>query len=432
VYFVAHAITHALPRNIRLLLTRDPNMKKFSRRSKARRQLFVEGLERRELLAGNVLVTLNNGSLTVTGDNASNFITIYQQTNGQFTIEGQDGEEFTGPTTGIVARSITVNLGAGDDAVTIAAQPVEAGEDLLPATLVLGATVNGGDGSDVIAVSVVGRRLGDEFVIPTTAITVDGGAPAPNSEASQDDIVSIENSSATLVTVRTGIGDDAVNLFNVLAVTLLVDTGVPTLPQGATDADQVNAQTVTAATATINLGLNSDDNSLVIDTALTGVLSAFGGNGVDLVAVTNTLTGLAGSIYTYGGADNLTLVGLQAGLTPADYQAAVDLIVERFGLDLSLLPFNLNNLIAALPALPGFLTVSTGDGADVVTADDLFSTMAIYIYLDGGDDQLSANDVEATFAWFFGGAGIDGRIVTNVDALSELELQFENILPDLN
>ena len=292
-------------------------------------------------------------------------------------------------------------------------------------------TVNGGDGSDVIAVSVVGRQLGTQFVIPTTAITIDGGAAAANSVALQDDIVSIENSSGGFVTVRTGVGDDAINLLNVLAVTLNVDAGAPTLPNGATDVDQVNATTVTAATATFNLGLNNDDNTLVLDTALTGLLTVNGGNGVDLVALTDVLAGLSGTISTYGGADNLTLIGLQAGLTPEDYQAAVDLIVESFGLNLALLPFNLNNLISLLPALPGFLTVSTGDGSDVVTADNLFSTLAIYIYLDAGDDQVAANNVEATLAWFFGGAGIDARVLTDLDALSELELQFENVLPPL-
>jgi hypothetical protein len=406
-------------------------MKKLSPSSKARRQLFVEGLERRELLAGNVLVTLTGGNLTVTGDANENFITIYQQTNGQFTIEGQGEEVFSGPTTGIIARSITVNLGAGDDAVTIAAQPVEVGQELLPASVVRGVTVNGGDGSDGIVVSVVGRQLGTQFVIPTTAITIDGGAPVSGSEALQDDVIAIENSSAGLVTVRTGVGDDTVNLSSVLAVTLNVDTGAVVLPQGATDLDQVNAFSVTAATATFNLGLNNEDNILVINNGLTGLLSIYGGNGVDTVAVGNTLAGLSGSIYTYGGADNLTIFNVQAGLTPEDYQAAVDLIVESFGLNLALLPFNLNALISVLPALPGFLTVSTGEGSDIVTADDLFSTMAIYIYLDGGDDQLSATGVEATFAWFFGGAGIDARVLTDIDALSELELQFENVLPPL-
>lgn len=394
----------------------------------AKRRLFIEGLERRELLAGNVLVEVTSGLLRVTGDANDNQITIFQQTNGQFTISGLDSEVFTGPTAGIVARNITVNLGAGDDSVVIAAQSVEESVDLLPASVLGTTTVNGGDGSDTISVSVIGRQAG-MLVLPALAISIDGGAPAAGSESPQDDAVLITNSSATLVTVRTGVGDDSIDLTNVLALTLNVESGGSTTTNGFTDTDLVSATNLTALTATVNLGQNSSGNFLSIDTGIFGTLTARGGNGVDNVNLANTLAGLSLSLSTYGGADIVNLSTVQTGLTSADYQDIANLVIEAFDINLSSLPFNLFTLISKLPSFPGSMTVSTGDGADIVTANDLYSTMAIYIYLDAGDDQLFANNVESDFfAWFFGGAGTDGRLITNVSALSELELQFESTL----
>lgn len=403
-------------------------MKKARKSGPANRRLFIEGLERRELLAGNVLVEVTSGLLKVTGDAAANHITIYQQTNGRFTVAGTDGEVFTGPTSNITARNITVNLGAGDDSVVIAAQPTEQGADLLPASVLGSTTVNGGDGSDTISISVIGRQAGT-LVLPALAINVDGGASATGSEALQDDAVLITNSSANLVTVRTGVGNDSIDLTNVMALTVNLDAGSATTTNGLTDTDLVSVTNVTALTAIVNLGLNNSDNFLSIDTGIFGSLLATGGNGVDNVNLSNTLAGLSLSLSTYGGADIVNLNTVQTGLTQADYQDLANLVIEAFGINVSTLPFNLFTLISTLPNLPGAMTVSTGDGADVVTANDLFSTMAIYIYLDAGDDQLFANNVESdVFAWFFGGAGTDGRLITNVSALSELELQFESTL----
>lgn len=391
----------------------------------ARRQLFLEGLERRELLAGNVLVEVTGGLLKVTGDAAANQITIYQQTNGRFDIAGLDGEEFTGPTTNILARNITVSLGAGDDSVVIAAQPIEGSEEVLPAS-VLGTTkVDGGDGSDMVTVAVIGRQV-NTFVLPSLALTVDGGIAAPATEL-QNDGVLITNTSAGILTVKTGVGDDLIDLSNVLALTLNVEAGPDNTT--ATDADIVSATNVTAFDGKFKLGVNNSANFLNVDTGLFGTLAATGGNGVDTVTLGGVTAGVSLSLATHGGADIVTLEDLQSGLTQADYQEMVNLVLGAFGINVSTLPLNLSALISVLPNFPGTMTISTGDGADFVVATNLYSTFALYIYLDGGDDSLVADNVESDFfAWFFGGADTDGRLLTNVDALSELELQFETVL----
>ena len=399
----------------------------MKRATAARRRFLFEPLERRELLA--VLVTVADGTLTVTGDDADNVITIYQQTDGRFTVTGV-AEEITGPTENIIARNIVVNLNGGDDFVTIAAQPLQDAVELLPAEVLGNTTVNAGDGSDDVVVSVVGMQA-DTFVLPALSIKIDGGAALTNNSAQRDSAV-IVNSSAALVSVKTGVGDDAIDLNNVIAVTLNVESGPASLPNGVSDLDLVDLTTVTAATAKIDLGKNSSGNNLTLNTGLFGLLTIDGGNGVDDVRIDDTLAGLSLSLSTYGGADIVNLNSVQSGLTQADYQNLLNLVVSSFGLDLSILPFDLADLIQYLPSLPGYTTISTGDGADVVTATDLSSTLAIYIYLDAGDDQLRVDGVDSVIAFFWGGAGTDGRLVTGVDALSELELQFENILAPVN
>ncbi|WP_254507486.1 hypothetical protein [Anatilimnocola floriformis] len=393
----------------------------------ARRRFLFESLERRELLAGNVLVSLNDGTLTVTGDAGSNEITIYQQADGRFTIAGLNEEVFTGPTEDILARNIVVNLGAGDDSLTIAAQPIEGAETVLPAEVLGNTTINAGDGSDDIVVSIVGMQAGT-FVLPALSIKIDGGEAITNNESTQRDSVVVLNSSAASVSVKTGVGDDVVDLNNVIAVTLTVEAGPATLPTGVSDLDIVDLTTVTAATAKIDLGKNNSGNNLTLDTGLFGLLKIDGSNGVDDVEIDDTLAGLSLTLSTYGGADVVGLNNVQSGLTQADYQNLLNLVVSSFGIDLSILPFDLADLIQYLPDLPGYTTISTGDGADVVTATNLTSTLAIYIYLDAGDDQLRVDGVDSVIAFFWGGAGTDGRLVTGVDALSELELQFESIL----
>ena len=52
------------------------------------RRLFVEGLEDRRLLAGDVTVTRSGADLYVTGDNLSNTISIESDGNGGVRVNG--------------------------------------------------------------------------------------------------------------------------------------------------------------------------------------------------------------------------------------------------------------------------------------------------------------------------------------------------------
>ncbi len=57
-------------------------------RMRLARRLFVEGLECRRLLAGDVTVTRSGADLVVTGDNLSNTISIESDGNGGVRVNG--------------------------------------------------------------------------------------------------------------------------------------------------------------------------------------------------------------------------------------------------------------------------------------------------------------------------------------------------------
>ena len=52
------------------------------------RQLRVENLEQRQMMAGDVAVEVVNGDLVITGDSQDNNISVYQVSNGDWVVSG--------------------------------------------------------------------------------------------------------------------------------------------------------------------------------------------------------------------------------------------------------------------------------------------------------------------------------------------------------
>lgn len=163
-----------------------------SLRRKSRSARF-EPLERRQMMAGDVTVSLSNGALLITGDVGANAIEI-SSSNGDIrvdgvldgngvatTINGGAGQTFSG-----VSGNVVIELGDGDDAVTVQ-------------TLFLGGAlvVNAGAGNDTVSLAV------DPGTVVSTARELifnmgDG-----------DDVVKIHNAYiATSVIVNGGAGVD--------------------------------------------------------------------------------------------------------------------------------------------------------------------------------------------------------------------------------
>jgi hypothetical protein len=407
-------------------------MLKFGQKNPVRnRRLFLENLESREVLAGNVAVTLSNGTLRVVGDNQANVISIVQQPNGRFNVIAEDGETITGPTTNLLVRNIRAEMRGGDDVLTIGGEGV--GGVPLPAQVLGSTRVYGGNGSDILNVNVVGRLAG-QYPIPAQEVVVEGDdLMTQYGDFNQDDTVTLTNTAAVTVTVNTQAGDDIVTLTNVLSLTTNVNTGVLFTLNGQTDDDFVAISNFVAGIANINVGTGSNvagANTVSIETALMGMLTVSGWEGRDTVQINEALAALSLTVYTYGGNDIVDISDVQTGLTQDDYQYLIETIIDEFDVDISWLPFDMADIIAFIPALPGSLSVYTGNGNDTVTVDNVLSTSWVWIFLEGGNDNLIATDVEANYAFFNGGAGTNGRFVANVDADLLQVLLFQKTLPN--
>jgi hypothetical protein len=94
------------------------------------RRLFVEGLEHRQVLAGDVLATMIGGNLMIRGDAADNGLHLTMQTDGSIEVSGVEAggsaTTINGSAEPFVANNVRhltrINLGAGDDALTIDTQ----------------------------------------------------------------------------------------------------------------------------------------------------------------------------------------------------------------------------------------------------------------------------------------------------------------------
>ena len=99
--------------------------------SRRTRRIRFERLESRQLLAGQVLVTVMNGDLVITGDTGDNSIEIAVQSPGQFQVSGRSGTEIvtsgdphatTALVTGIT-RDVLIDLKDGNDTALLHPDP---------------------------------------------------------------------------------------------------------------------------------------------------------------------------------------------------------------------------------------------------------------------------------------------------------------------
>lgn len=91
-----------------------------------RRRSFLEGLEARQVLSGVVGTELVDGTLTITGDDASNQIAIYAGAAGEVIVAGGADEEsetlvddLSEPVTFTGVTNIELEMAGGDDTVVV-------------------------------------------------------------------------------------------------------------------------------------------------------------------------------------------------------------------------------------------------------------------------------------------------------------------------
>ena len=168
-------------------------------------EFFVEKLETRQMMAGDVSVRVTNGNLVVTGDNQDNEIYVFQTDDQSYTLFGENGTRINGlsgmPFTG-VTNDLRMNLRNGDNKLAILG--MDAGDDV---------TIRTGRGNDTIILESVTIRSdlrirssrGDDTIFLMENVV--HGATHVNMAGGDDEFVS-HKSTFVQSTVNTGSGND--------------------------------------------------------------------------------------------------------------------------------------------------------------------------------------------------------------------------------
>jgi len=252
-----------------------------------------ERLETRELMAGNVTASVTSGSLNVTGDNAANMLQMTEVSGNRWEITGLAGTKINGKsqvTTGPVSQDVQVDLGGGNDNVTIQNGSVPHilnvfGDDgnnmttLHNVKVGYGLGVYGNDGNDTVVASNVNVQAIGGIYYSVFALGDGNNTVVANNLRARDmrvytgsgmDSVTVTNStlqSGSSLTLDTGDGRDAVSLSKVKTDTLSVDVGGGNM-------DSVTSVKSTAGTATF---ADTDGTNGII----AGVGNNFGSQTID-------------------------------------------------------------------------------------------------------------------------------------------------------
>lgn len=176
----------------------------------AKRSLKIESLEQKQMLAGDVVVNVVNGVLTLEGDELDNQVVVSSgEDPGTFVIRGLDGTQLVDgdadPTAELVVEGVRhglrAHLGEGDDVLRIA-----------NATIRGNVAINMGAGDDRVSIGTL-----PEVTEPTTteanALNVKLGANMLINLGAGNDTAVIDNTVARgSLNLSAGIGDDVVRL----------------------------------------------------------------------------------------------------------------------------------------------------------------------------------------------------------------------------
>src|SRR5262245_32472008 len=188
------------------------------------RKVGFESLEGRQMMAGNVLVSVSNGDLIVTGDTQENQIQIIQArqngvpTAGRYWIAPQNGTLINGQASGQyvnnVTRDMRINLGDANDRLTLSDGSSNS-NFIVPRDLI----IDMAGGADVVNVNKISVR--DDATITTgdgnDSVTFKGSVGA----------VSGVDGGANDLFIDTGARPDNVLLQNVFVRrNLTINTGI--------------------------------------------------------------------------------------------------------------------------------------------------------------------------------------------------------------
>ena len=302
---------------------------------KSLRKFGVESLERRELMAGDVIAALEGGLLVVEGDQFGNQIAIARTATGDVVVSGQNGTLINGlpavrfPRVELnavdirmeggndivairnlqVATDLNVDLGAGNDRLT---SPAAA-----PSTIGGNMSILGNEGNDIVQLAAMTVREN---------LSVDGGLGSLNASINNstidkimsivgdeaDDIVSVTGSSIGLdLLIETKGGSDRVTLTDLGAFQVSINTD----SNGSVGLDQVTLNRVTTVEDLgIFTGAGNDVVRLTDVTSGKSIVTSLD-EGNDRLIATRVRAAVDAIFEGGAGLDTLENFGIFAGVT---------------------------------------------------------------------------------------------------------------------
>ncbi len=308
----------------------------------ANRALRIESLEQKQMLAGDVLVNVVNGVLTLEGDDLGNQVVVSSgEEPNTFVIRGLDGTQIiegdAEPGTEIIVEGVRhglrANLGGGDDVLRV--------ED---AVFRGNVAINTGAGNDRVVIGALPVEMEallavDDETTDTASVRLGRNLLIHTGEG-DDTVVIADTVGRGSLVVETGRGDDTVRLGR-------ADETEPTDDETAA-VSSVESEADFAADVSfalgVHVGLGAGDDTLHVHNLRAGGLHANGGAGADTMRIEDVRSH---AIILWGG---------------------------------------------------------LGDEADIVSVGDVV-TRLLFAHLGGGDDTLTLKGVKAQLALLHGGAG---------------------------
>lgn len=439
-------------------------MKKHRTARLQHRPLFVEGLETRAMLAGNVTASVRGGTLFVTGDNLDNDVVIQQTGPNRFTVVGVAGSatKVNNRAEGIVftgngVRNFEIDLRAGNDMLGISNDlsyldalsaelaagpggPVTASATTATALSLRGyANIRGGAGDDAIAVNLLaGGAIFVDANAGSDAVVIEGSTAAAllvntdtaNQTTDRADYLRIRNVAARgAITANTFSGDDVVLLTDASASVFVVNVGVGATTGTATDFDNLIVARLVSRGSVLLFAGAGDDAAGVND--VDGIyLLAVGGSGNDTMTFAN-LDLASASLIGETGDDSITV---DDTIDPEDPGVPI-LVDDTLNTEVTGLlhidtgagddTVNVNGDVTFNPEL-GSLNIWTLAGVDTVSASNLSLTGKTVVDLGTGEDSLTAGGIASDGDILLFG-GTDNDIVTATGVIARFFLAVGGI-----
>ncbi|MFO0902268.1 MAG: hypothetical protein U0939_04665 [Pirellulales bacterium] len=430
-----------------------------------RRRLQLESLERREVLAGNVMASVVGTTLMLTGDAQDNNVAVVALGNNRFAVSGLDttingSRNVYAPNKPVL--NIVANLNNGNDnlgltnnaqglydlafnaginletvlGVTAAAMQDQINllTNVTTFSLAGSLTATGGAGNDMIGVvgnlgGSISANLGPANANGGfNAFGIDGSAAAGGVGtvggsisvlgADQADVAIVESTTVRgSVTASLGNGDNAVEI-----VDAAIGGSVAVMTLAGSDFVFVDDSTVAGSVlASLGNATGGSDEFNGYDSSI-GALTVTTGSGEDFIDTANlvvqtnaTISTGAGidDIYTHehgnGGTDVVGLLSINAGEGSNTVEVSGDLG------SLSILGGSSADEVVIYDTTVAYnTTINTGAGDDEVTFDAVAIAYSLSVLLGNGANSLDVTGLTAMTVTLVGGEGVD--IVTIDDA----------------